>query len=134
MGSGAERSTSAEPLLCETSLGSCDKLRFLEFAKILKIVVAGALADRCDGLVLFDPSKVAFPGRRPPVCHIEIHGSGQPIRCHEPYLSRRLMRKAHRICYRGSVRPFNCCEHFRAIRDFESSHCEDGVNSIQMVA
>jgi hypothetical protein len=41
---------------------------------------------------------VAFPGWRPTSpTNIEIKGIGQPIRCDKPLLSRRLVRKTHRM-------------------------------------
>ena len=50
----------------ESLFGRRRKFAFLQFAKFFEICFPGSLADRLKDLVLFNPPKVVFAGRRPP--------------------------------------------------------------------
>ena len=63
----------------ETSLGGRHKVGFLHLTEVLKILFTRPLANRFQDLLLFNPSEIAFAGRRPPVRHIEAQGDRQVV-------------------------------------------------------
>ena len=53
-------------------VGSRHEVSLVHLAEVLKIRFFRSLAYRLQDLLLFHPSQVGFPGRRPPVRHIEV--------------------------------------------------------------
>jgi hypothetical protein len=84
----------------ESLFGRRRKFAFLQFAKFFEICFHGSLADRFKDLVLFNPPKVVFAGRRPPVGHIEVEGLCQPVGGEEARCARRCRFQLNRIARR----------------------------------